>query len=125
MSPAFVSPGPKTPDSTRRGGSAHRASIPWLCTPLRLAALVVAMSVASSHRASAQALGTVQVSARVLPASVSWSGVGEAARAAHDLLRHPAGGPVLRRSGLVRTRAVLEPAGGRQLLLVTIQHPYN
>ncbi|HEX2219768.1 MAG TPA: hypothetical protein VHG35_13270 [Gemmatimonadales bacterium] len=99
--------------------------MPGLGTALRLAALTVGLSVTTAHRAFAQAVGTVQVSASVLQASVSWTGVGEATRAAHDLLRDPARGPMIRRSGLVRTHAVLESADGRRALVVTIQHPYN
>jgi hypothetical protein len=68
----------------------------------------------------------MRVTARVMPAHVSWTAVGEAAKATHELVQRPAHGPVIRRSGLIRTRAALERAAdGRRLLRVTIQHPYN
>lgn len=92
----------------------------------RLAAIAGVLLVALTQGAAAQAPGMMRVTAKVLRAHVSWTAVGEAARAAHDLVQRPAGGPVVRRSGLIRTSAALEPAAhGRRLLRVTIQHPYN
>jgi hypothetical protein len=92
----------------------------------RLATIAGVLSVALTQGAAAQTTGTIPVTARVLRAHVSWTAVWETARATHDLAQRPAGGPVVRRSALTHTHAVLEPAArGRRLLRVTIQHPYN
>jgi hypothetical protein len=74
---------------------------------------------------SAQALGTMQVTARVVAASVAWTGVAEAGEAARTAAREQYGRPLVRRSGLVYARAEIRPSEGRRLLIVTIQHPHN
>ena len=64
-----------------------------------MAALLGCLALGLPGTSSAQALGTMQVAARVVPASVGWTGLAEAGVAARS--------------------------GGRGLLIVTIQHPHN
>jgi hypothetical protein len=91
---------------------------------LRLGGLAALLSAALSAGASAQSTGTMQVTARVLPAGPSWTAVDETYAAVRRLAAAPYSGISVRRAGLVRTEAVLLPADGRRLV-VTIQHPYN
>jgi hypothetical protein len=74
---------------------------------------------------SAQALGMMQVTARVVAASVAWTGIAEAGEVARTAAREQYGRPLVRRSGLVHARAEIHPSEGRRLLIVTIQHPHN
>lgn len=67
----------------------------------------------------------MQVTARVLPAGASWSGVGEARAAARQLLEQRAAGPTVRRASLLRTSAELRTDGEHRRLLVTVQYPHN
>jgi hypothetical protein len=67
----------------------------------------------------------MQVSARVLPATASWSALREADAALQELSRRPLHGARVRRSGLLRSTTELQAVGGRPLLVVTIQHPRN
>lgn len=92
---------------------------------VRVAALTALLVLALRGTSSAQALGTLQVTARVVPASVGWTGVAEAGLAARSAASQQTGRPSIRRSGLVRTRAEIHPSGGRRLLLVTVEHPHN
>lgn len=92
---------------------------------LRVLALLGLLALGLPGTSSAQALGTMQVTARVVPASVAWTGVAEAGVAARSVARQGPGRALTRRTGLVQTRAEIRPAGGRRLLIVTIQHPRN
>ena len=71
----------------------------------------------------------MQVAARVVPASVGWTGLAEARVAARSAATRQPGRAFIRRGGLLQTTAQIYPsngpAGGRGLLLVTIQHPHN
>jgi hypothetical protein len=70
----------------------------------------------------------MQVAARVVPASVGWTGLGQARVAASAAARQP-GRAFIRRAGLVHASGQIHPfsgrAGGRGLLIVTLQHPHN
>lgn len=103
----------------RRGWPAPSAS--WLARAG--VALVVLMGLADG--ASAQALGTMQVSARVLPGRPGWAALAEARALAQGVLAQPAVTHLTRRRGLVQARAEVALAAGRRRLLVTIQHPHN
>ena len=92
---------------------------------LRLAGLTLLLATALSQSARAQASGTLQVTAHVLPAAASWSAWHEARAAIQALRRDPSAGSTVRRSGLVRTSAELQEAGSRRRLVVTLQHPHN
>lgn len=91
----------------------------------RMAGLSGFLALGLPGAASAQALGTMQVTARVVPASAAWTGLAEAGVAARSVARQGPGRPLIRRSGLVQARAEIRPSGGRRLLLVTIHHPHN
>jgi hypothetical protein len=91
---------------------------------LRGVALLGALALGLPRTASAQSLGTMQVTARVVPASVAWTGVAEAGEAARTAARERYGRPLVRRRGLVHAWAEIHPSEGR-LLIVTIQHPHN
>jgi hypothetical protein len=71
----------------------------------------------------------MQVSARVVPATAAWSGLAESRLAAQSLAAHASvSGPALllvRRTGVVVTRAQVVRRAGEPLLLVTVQHPHN
>jgi hypothetical protein len=78
---------------------------------------------------SAQALGTMQIAARVVPASVAWTGLAEARLAARSAAEAQPGLALIRRGRLVHATAEIHPssgrAGDRRRLIVTIQHPHN
>jgi hypothetical protein len=74
---------------------------------------------------SAQAIGTMQVSARVVAASAAWTGLSEAGLAARGAVGTPATRLLIRRNGLVRSVAEIRTVGNRREVLVTIQHPHN
>ena len=103
--------------STRRGCSAGAM--------LRLGLLAVPLLAAFPGWASAQALGTMQVTARVLPGRPSWAGLAEAQILAREALLSPAAGSDIRRTGLVQARAEVATTGGRRRLLVTVHYPRN
>jgi hypothetical protein len=102
---------------TRRGCSAGAM--------LRLGLLAVPLMVAFPGWVSAQALGTMQVTARVLPGRLAWAGLAEAQMLAREALLSPAAGSDVRRAGLVQARAELATTGGRRRLLVTVDYPRN
>ena len=102
---------------TRRGCSAGAM--------LRLGLLAVPLVVSFPGWASAQALGTMQVTARVLPGRPGWAGLAEAQVLAREALLSPAAGSDIRRAGLVEARARLTTTGGRRCLLVTVDYPRN
>ena len=99
----------------------------------RMVALLGVLALGLHGTSSAQALGTMQVAARVVPAAVGWTGLAEAGVAASAAARQPGrafpGGAFIRRAGLVHASAQIHPvndrAGGRRLLIVTLQHPHN
>jgi hypothetical protein len=78
---------------------------------------------------SAQALGTMQIAARVVPASVAWIGLAEARLAALSAAEGQAGLALIRRGRVVHATAEIHPSTGRaedrRVLIVTIQHPHN
>jgi hypothetical protein len=96
---------------------------------LRMAALLGCLALGLPGTSSAQALGTMQVAARVVPASVGWTGLAEARAAARSVAARQPGWAFIRRAGLVHATAQIQPssrpAGGRRLLIVTLQHPHN
>ena len=75
--------------------------------------------------ARAMALGTMQVTARVLSGGPGWAGLAEAQVLARDALLSPAAVSDIRRAGLVQARAELATTGGRRRLLVTVDYPRN
>jgi hypothetical protein len=103
--------------STRRGCSAGAL--------IRLGLLAVPLMAAFPGWASAQALGTMQVTARVLPGRPSWAGLAEAQILARQALLTPSAGSDIRRPGLVQARAEVATTGGRRRLLVTVHYPRN
>lgn len=94
-------------------------------TPPRLACLWLLLSAALSGRVSAQGVGTMQVTARVLPAGASWTGLSEARAAALAVLRDSSSRSSSRRTDLVRAYAELQGVGSRRRLLITLHHPHN
>jgi hypothetical protein len=94
-----------------------------------VAALLGVLGLGLPGTSSAQALGTMQVGARVVPASVGWAGLAEAGVVARSAAGWQPGRALIRRGGLVHATAEIHPssglAGGRRLLIVTIQHPHN
>jgi hypothetical protein len=113
--------------STGLGGPAgtSRHVDPTAARMLRTAALCGVLAVALPGTSSAQSIGTMQVTARVVPASAGWSGVSEAGLAAQGAVRAPLGRPLIRRSGLVHSAAEIRTVGSRRVVVVTIQHPLN
>jgi hypothetical protein len=91
---------------------------------LRLVAVTGFLAVALPATSSAQATGTMQVGARVIPAATAWAGLTEAALAVAAATGEP-GRPHVRRTGLVLARTEIHSAEGRRTLLVTLQHPHN
>ena len=80
---------------------------------LRLALLILPMAAAPPGGASAQAFGTMQVTARVLPGLPPWAGVREAQALAERARRAPFSGSEIRQAGLVRARVDVASASGR------------
>jgi hypothetical protein len=107
------------PHAGTAGRPAGRSAIP------RLIVLVTLLAAALPAGVSAQALGTMQVRARVLPGRPGWVGLSEARSLARDVLLAPSSASDTRRSGLVLTRAELTAAAGRRRLLVTVDYPRN
>jgi hypothetical protein len=116
--PGLIQPAGATSDRALQAG--------WI---LRMAALLGFLALGLPGTSSAQALGTMQVAARVVPASVGWTGLAEARVAARSAVALQPGQAFIRRGGLVHTTAQIHPssgpATGRSLLIVTIQHPHN
>ena len=92
---------------------------------LRLAFLTVPLAAALPAGASAQALGTMQVTARVLPGRPSWTAVSVARILAEQLHLSPSSSPTVRRAGLVHARADLVPVAGSRRLRITVDYPRN
>ena len=92
---------------------------------LRVASAYAALALVLPCAASAQALGTMQVRARVLPAQVGWHALAEVSGLARRAVLAPEAGAVTRRAGLVQARAEVALVNGRRRLLVTVHHPHN
>jgi hypothetical protein len=116
----FVRPLRRTPRASASPGQSFGAG-----GMLRGLALLGWLALGLPRTSSAQALGTMQVSARVVPASVAWAGVAEGREAARIAAKQRWGRPIVRRGGLLLTQAEIRPLGGRRLLIVTIHHPHN
>jgi hypothetical protein len=116
-------PGITPPAGTTSGQACRAGGI------LRLAALSGLLALALPGTSSAQALGTMQVSARVVSASVAWTALAEAGVAARSAAEQQPAGTLVRRGRLVHATAQIHPSsghpGGPRLLVVTIQHPHN
>jgi hypothetical protein len=87
--------------------------------------MVLPLAAASPDTASAQALGTMQVTARVLPGGPPWAGLRETQDLVERVQRSPSSGSETRRAGLVQARADVAPAAGRGRLLITVDYPRN
>jgi len=122
---------PRSPLARKPASSAptgHAAGIRHGCSAramLRLGFLTVPLMVSFPGWVSAQALGTMQVTARVLSGGPGWAGLAEAQVLAREALLSPAAGSDIRRAGLVQARAELATTGGRRRLLVTVDYPRN
>jgi hypothetical protein len=92
---------------------------------LRLALVTGPLAAGIPGGASAQALGTMQVTARVLPGLPAWAALREAQALAQQVLLAPLSGPEVRRAGLVQSRAELASTGGRRRFVVTVDYPRN
>ena len=92
---------------------------------LRLAGITLALTSAWGQRVSAQSIGTMQVTARVIPATASWAALDEARVAIRRLTRQEPEGPTVSSTGVFRTRAEVRTGGGRRRLVVTVDHPRN
>lgn len=92
---------------------------------LRMAMLLGFLALGLPGTSSAQALGTMQVAARVVSASVAWTGLAEARVAARSAAAQQSGRAFIRRAELVHVTAQIHRSTGRGLLIVTIQHPRN
>jgi hypothetical protein len=86
---------------------------------------MLVLASATGQRVSAQSIGTMQVTARVLPATASWAALDEARVAIRWLTRQEPGGPTVSGTGVLRTRAEIQTAGGRRRVVVTVDHPRN
>ena len=92
---------------------------------LRAVAVCGLLAMGLPGTSSAQAIGTMQASARVVPASAAWTDLSEAGLAARAAVGAASDGPLIRRNGLVRSSAEIRAVGSRREVLVTLQHPYN
>jgi hypothetical protein len=98
---------------------------------LRIAGLVrpalIGLFLAASlpNRVSAQAAGTMQATARVLPGLPGWAGVAAARTLARDALSAPQANSRSHSAGLVRAWAELTSGQGRRRLLIMIHYPHN
>lgn len=92
---------------------------------LRLVCLSSLLAAALPGRVSAQGIGTMRVSARVLPAGPTWTALSEARAAAWAVLDDPFVRSSSRRAHLVTAYAELQGVGARRRLLITLHHPHN
>jgi hypothetical protein len=92
---------------------------------LRFGLLAGLLALALPSGVSAQALGTMQVTARVLPGRPGWAGLSEARNLARQALLTPFVTSETHRAGLVQARAELTATAGRRRLLVTVDYPRN
>ena len=101
------------------GRTCRNGALPGLC----LVTLLVAL--ARPDGVSAQALGTMQVTARVLPGGPGWAGFSEARALARRVGSAPASDSETHHVGLVQARAEAASGQGRRRLLITIHYPHN
>ena len=87
--------------------------------------MVLPLAAGLPDGASAQALGTMQVTARVVPGGPAWAALAEARLVGRQALLAPGAGSKLRRAELVQARAELASTGGRRRLVVTVDYPRN
>jgi hypothetical protein len=92
---------------------------------LKLGLMVIPLTTGLPGGASAQALGTMQVTARVLPGAPAWAGLAEAQALGRQVLLSPVPGSHLRRADLVQARAELAMTGRERRLLVRVDYPRN
>jgi hypothetical protein len=92
---------------------------------LRIGAFCALLALGLPRSSAAQAVGTMQVSARVVAATAAWTGLEEAGLATRMAVREQGARPVIRNQGVVRTRAEIHQAGDQRLVLVTVQYPRN
>jgi hypothetical protein len=92
---------------------------------LRIGLVLAPLAAALPGGASAQALGTMQVTARVLPSRPAWAGLTEAQALAQQVLMASPAEPQTRRTGLVLARAGLASTAGQRRLLVRVDYPRN
>ena len=100
----------------------------WTCGNRALPGLglvTLLVAVASPDGVSAQALGTMQVTARVLPGGPGWAGYSEARALARQVDSASASASETRHVGLVQARAEVASGQGRRRLLITIHYPHN
>jgi len=112
--PGCTPPAGGSPDRSFAAGGIH----------LRIA-LLGSLALGYPQMSSAQGLGTMQVSARVVSASVAWAGVAEAREATRGAARELSGRPLVRRGRMIQSRAEIRRSGRGRLLIVTIHHPHN
>jgi len=90
-----------------------------------LGLITLLVAVACPGGVSAQALGTMQVTARVLPGGPGWAGFSEARALARQVGSAVASHSETRHVGLVQARAEVASGQGRRRLLITIHYPHN
>ena len=95
------------------------------CWVARIAVLSTLLALGLPGASSAQAFGTMRVTARVVSASVAWAGLAEAETAARAGALQRPGQRFTRRNDMLQARAEIQSSAGPPLLLVTIHHPYN
>ena len=122
MFPLLLRIGITPPRRALFAGSSHGR---WTVATLRMGLLTALLAAVLPAGVSAQALGTMQVTARVLPGGPAWAGLAEARVLARQALLSPPATPRTRRAGLVQTRAELTTTAARRRLLVTVQYPRN
>jgi hypothetical protein len=96
----------------------------WTGTAGRIAALVGLVALGVPTASAAQALGTMQVTARVLPASAAWAGIVAAGAAAQEAIQTQSGTSAYH-NGLIRVRSEIRASKDYRLVLVTIDYPHN
>jgi hypothetical protein len=123
LQPSLGRPRPSYVPSGALAHSGHSSLAAWM---VRFGLLVAPLSAALPGAASAQALGTMQVTARVLSGGPSWVGLAEAQALTRQVPLSPSGGTEIRRAGLVQARAAaLGSTGGPRRLLITIDYLRN
>jgi hypothetical protein len=115
------------PEASTRGWSAEAGkNLPSLTGKILLSSAFCGLLVLGlPGTTAAQAIGTMRIGAQVIPAAAGWTGLGEVEAAARLISTHPGGGAVVRRTGVLQTRAELIRLDDRSLLRITVQHPKN
>jgi hypothetical protein len=90
-----------------------------------LGLITLLVAVARPDGVSAQALGTMQVTARVIPGEPGWAAFSEASALARQVGSPSVSQSETRRVGLVQARAELASGQGRRRLLITIHYLHN